>query len=109
MAGDVQAIACDLGLPADIRFSRLAVTPSQIDELRLPTAPAKPTDRRSFTGETVQCEAIPPDVLAAIIRTAIEERFDQNAYVKVLDAEREIQTRLSPRLAVLLDDIGDAP
>jgi hypothetical protein len=109
MAGDVQAIARDLGLSADIRFSRLAVIPTQIDELRLPTAPAKPTDRRSFTGETVECEAIPPDVLAAIIRTAIEQRFDHGVYAKVLDAEREIQVCLNPRLAALLDDIGGEP
>jgi hypothetical protein len=47
-------------------FTRLAVTPAQITELELSTAPAKEIDRRSFAGETTQVEAIPPDVLAAI-------------------------------------------
>jgi hypothetical protein len=69
----------------------------------------KPTDRRSFSGETVQCEAIPPDVLAAIIRDAIEQRLDQGAYEAVLEAEREIRESLAPRLAALLADLGGAP
>ena len=109
MAGDVSEIASDLGLDANIQFSRLAVVPAQITELRLPTAPPKPTDRRSFSGETVQCEAIPPDVLAAIIRDAIEQRLDQGAYEAVLEAEREIRESLAPRLAALLADLGGAP
>jgi hypothetical protein len=109
MAEDVRTIAHDLDLNADIRFSRLAVTPAQITRLRLPTAPAKPTDRRAFNGETVQCEAIPPDVLAGIVRHAIGRRLDQRAYAAVLDAEREIQARLTPRLAALLGDAGRGP
>jgi hypothetical protein len=109
MAEDVRSIVRDLELDADIRFSRLAVTPAQIAELLLPTAPAKPTDRRSFSGETVQCEAIPPDTLASIIAEAIERRIEPVAYAEVLDAEQEIQKRLSPRLSALLGDIGGAP
>ena len=46
---------------------------AELSALGLPhRALPKPTDRRAFTGETVQCEAIPPDVLAAIIQAAIE-------------------------------------
>jgi hypothetical protein len=74
LAEDVTALAKGLAEAPDdldIRFSRLAVTPGQITVLGLPTAPPKATDRRSFTGETVQAEAIPPDVLADIIRNAI--------------------------------------
>jgi hypothetical protein len=108
MAQDVQAIARDLGLRGQIEFSRLAVTPAQITELGLPTAPPKPTDRRAFNGETVQCEAIAPDVLVGIVREAIETRLDQRAYAAVLGAERVVQRRLTPRLVALLDDIGGA-
>ena len=57
---DVTAFANSNGGGHAIAFSRLAVTPDQIDAYSLPTAPAKPTDRRSFTGETVQAEALPP-------------------------------------------------
>jgi hypothetical protein len=109
MAEDVQAFANDLGLKSRIRFSRLAVTRAQIKELALPTAPPKTTDRRKFTGETTQCEAISPDVLATIIREAIEHRVDWHAYGKVLEAEKTIRTGLTPRLAGLLTDPGGAP
>ena len=46
MAEDVRAIAGDLGLDADIRFSRLAVTPAQIAEL-----PCRPRRRNRPTGD----------------------------------------------------------
>jgi hypothetical protein len=102
MQEDVCAIASDLGLDADIRFSRLAVTPAQIAELHLQTAPAKATDKRAFTGETVQCEAIPPNVLASIIRTAIESRLDRDVYGNVLAREKATQEALGEQLRPLL-------
>jgi hypothetical protein len=108
MAQDVRAIACDLAMSTEIRFSRLAVTVAQIADLGLPTAPPKPTDHRSFNGETVQCEAIPPDVLATIVGEAIEQRLDREAYRKVLDAELDVRRHLAPRLATLLDG-GNVP
>jgi hypothetical protein len=104
MEEDVQAIARDLGLDADIRFSRLAVVPAQIVSLGLQTAPAKPTDKRSFQGETVQCEAIPPDVLAAIVNGAIEDRLDHDAYELVLAKEEMTRGVLAAQLRPLLDD-----
>ena len=51
MAEDVEALISDLGLPGEARFIRLAVTPQQVAELELPTAPPKKNDRRSFDGE----------------------------------------------------------
>src|SRR5262245_45052967 len=57
---DVEAFTRELGGSAI--FTRLAVTPQQIGEYRLPTAPPKATDRRPFAGETCQAEALPPDV-----------------------------------------------
>jgi len=47
---DVEAFTRELGGRAS--FTRLAVTPGQIRDLRLPTAPPKSTDRRAFRGET---------------------------------------------------------
>jgi hypothetical protein len=104
MEEDVRAIAHDLGLDADIRFSRLAVVPAQIASLGLQTAPAKPTDKRSFQGETVQCEAIPPDALAAIVMGAIESRLDREAYGAVLAKEKEARRVLAVQLRSLQDD-----
>jgi hypothetical protein len=72
--------------------TRLAVTPEQIDNLDLPTAPSKPANRRSF--ETVQVEAIPPDVLAQIVTHEIRGRLDNAAYTRVLKREDHMRARL---------------
>ena len=88
-------------MDATVTFVRLAVTPAQVKKLGLPTAPAKSTDRRSFTGingdanATVQAEAIPPDELARIVRKAITERIDRRAYDAVLEAEQRAKASLA--------------
>jgi hypothetical protein len=93
---DVEAFARELGGHAT--FTRLAVTPAQITTYRLPTAPPKPTDRRAFRGPTCQAEALAPDVLADILRTAIEQRLDHRAYECVLRRERQVRRQLLARL-----------
>jgi len=90
---DVEAFTRELGGQAT--FTRLAVTPQQIGEHRLPTAP--PKDNRAFSGETCQAEALSPDVLANILRSAIEERVDQRVLDCVLQQERRIRRELSKR------------
>jgi hypothetical protein len=96
LAEDVEAFAVYYG--GEVRFTRLAVTPDQIETLGLPTAPAKPTDRRAFLGETCQCEAIAPDVLSEILRDAIEARTDRAALNLVLRRERAVRRELLRRL-----------
>lgn len=93
LAEDLQTMAHGLGgyIPT---FVRLAVTPDQMAEMNLPTAPAKKTDRRAFDGETTQAEAIPPDELTAILRNAIVTRQDPIARADVLDAEAAAQAEL---------------
>jgi hypothetical protein len=92
---DVEAFARELGGQAT--FTRLAVTPQQIRSYRLPTAPPKKDDKRAFSGMTCQAEALPPDVLANILRTAIEERVDQRVLDRVLRQERRIRRELIER------------
>jgi hypothetical protein len=75
------------------------VTPAQIEEYRLPTAPPKAGDKRAFSGQTCQVEALPPDVLATILRTAIEERVDRGVLDRVLQQEQRIRRELSERFA----------
>jgi hypothetical protein len=93
---DIAAFARDLG--GDVSFTRLAVTPQQIVTLALPTAPPKETDRRAFHGETCQAEAIAPDILAGIVRDAIESRIDPAVFQRVLKRERAVQRDLVKRL-----------
>lgn len=72
----------------DAEFVRLAVTPDHIDRYALPTAPPKETDRRNFTGETVQAEALPPDVLASILQDAIGGYLDMAVYRQAIETEQ---------------------
>jgi hypothetical protein len=79
LAEDIEAFSNDYG--GDVEFLRLAVTPEQAALYSLPSAPPKPTDRRSFEGnETWQAEALDPRMLAAIVSSAIEERIDRALY-----------------------------
>src|SRR5262245_40171934 len=84
---DVEAFARELG-------GAVAVTPEQIDRLRLPTAPPKATDNRAFYGATCQAEAIAPDDLATILREAIEARIDQRALSRVRRQEAKARREL---------------
>ncbi|WP_235829667.1 MBL fold metallo-hydrolase [Frigidibacter oleivorans] len=60
------------------QFERVALTAAQVRRFDLPTAPPKATDSRSkaWTGGTCQLEALPPDVIAQILRKAIEQHLD---------------------------------
>jgi hypothetical protein len=93
---DVEAFTRSLG--GEATFTRLAVTPTQIEALNLPTAPPKETDRRAFSGETCQAEAIAPDILAAILRVAIEQRIDRDIRQHVLRREKRERQKLINRL-----------
>jgi hypothetical protein len=71
------------------------VTPEQIAEHNLPTAPPKSTDRRAFHGQTCQAEALAPDVLAGILRQALEERIDRRMLDRVQRRERSVRRELA--------------
>jgi hypothetical protein len=105
---DVQALVRDLGTNTLVTFTRLAVTSTQKAELALPTAPPKETDRRRFDDtETVQAEALPPDILTQILRDALDSRINRTTLNAVLAREKHIRRRLSKRLEILLDEDWD--
>lgn len=93
---DVAAFVDELG--GEVSFTRLAVTTEQIARYRLPTAPRKPSDRRSFRGQTCQAEALAPDVLGNIVRRAIEARIDKSQLDRVLRQEKAGRKRLLKQL-----------
>lgn len=97
---DVRAFIGEFG--GDTEFIRLAVTPDHIARYDLPTAPPKATDRRAFSGETVQAEALPPDVLISILDEAIRENLDMAIYRQAVEIEREER-------AALLDWLNEKP
>jgi hypothetical protein len=84
-----------------INVTRLAVTPDQVAEMGLPTAPAKRTDNRAFEGLTTQAEAIPPKALRQIVRDAISDRIDWDIFNDVLAREEDIRASLSGKLELL--------
>jgi hypothetical protein len=93
-AADVWAFLAEYPLYSDgsredlsdlLDVKHVTVTEAQIDEYDLPTAPQKATDKRAgFMARTVQAEALPPDVLADVLRDAIEDELD----VPMLEAQR---------------------
>jgi hypothetical protein len=93
---DVEAFTRDLGGQAT--FTRLVVTPDQIRQYSLPTAPPKASDKRAFTGQTCQAEALSPDVLARIVRNAIESRININGLNHVKQRENQMQRQLLKQL-----------
>jgi len=97
LAEDVAAM-CQTLCGAEPAFTRLAVTREQAKRFDLPTAPPKPTDKRRFTGDTVQCEAIAPDVLSGILRDAITARRDYDAAADMLALEADFRDVLVAKL-----------
>jgi hypothetical protein len=90
---DVAAFAVAHG--AHTELVRVAVTREQVTEYQLPTAPAKATDHRSFPENgTTQAEALPPDILARLVRHAIEERRDRQVFEALLQREETERSRL---------------
>ena len=78
----------------DITFERIAVTESQINEWELPSRPTKKSDVRSktFTGESVELDAIPPDSLRGLVEDSITQHIDESSYLQLCEiesAERE--------------------
>lgn len=101
LADDVGAFARHYG--GSLQVQRIAVTPAQQAAYSLPTAPPKATDRRSFSSAfTVQAEALPPDVLAGIVRDAIESELDLDLLAQARERQAEIRVELVRRLGTLL-------
>jgi hypothetical protein len=82
---------------ADVTFERLAVTPEQVAALGLPTRPTKASDSRSrrFEGESVEVDAIEPQVLREMVGGAIERHVDPGEWRRIKAIEREEQAALA--------------
>jgi hypothetical protein len=92
------------GVPCTVE--RVAVTEDQIGAWHLPTRPTKTSDSRSktFAGESVELDAIPPRTLRQLVRDCIERHIDPD----VLERTRTIE-RLERRSLLDLAEAGWAP
>ncbi len=78
---DLQAKVTRFAPDAPVTFARLAVTEQQIIEYRLPTRLTKRTATRAagFHGESVEVDALPPNVLRGLVEQAITRHVDRHA------------------------------
>lgn len=99
-AEDVAMLVDDLGGFALPTFERVAVRPEHVDEYELETAPAKAHDKRGAWqgGGTVQAEALAPDLLAGLVRAAVERYVERETFEAVLDVERDERAALVEQL-----------
>jgi hypothetical protein len=76
---------------AEIYFERVAVTPEQIRQWGLPTRPTKKTDTRSksFSGESVEVDAIPASTLRALVDGCISQHVDEHLLDKCIEIEMQ--------------------
>ena len=89
----------ELAPDAEIHFERLAVTPQQIREWRLPTRPTKKTDTRSkgFGNISVELDAIEPNQLRQLVQDAIEQHLPPEKF-EVLKAAEESERQIISKL-----------
>lgn len=80
-----------------VEFERVALIRDQVQTFGLPTAPAKASDSRSknWAGGTCQLEALPPDVIADILKGAIERRVDWDQIAEDQQAEEYDRVMIS--------------
>lgn len=93
-------------------FERVAVNPDQIAEMNLPTRPTKKSDSRAagFAGDSVELDAIEPDVLRQMVNDSIERYVDHRQLAVIREAEtseRELFKRLAGCDPDELDDFDD--
>lgn len=86
---------------AEVSFTRIAVTAEQIEELGLPTRPTKRTDTRarSFSGGSVEVDAIPPSTLRTLVAEAIEQHLDSQVLRTTRMVEQSERAWLSDLVA----------
>jgi hypothetical protein len=75
----------------DFCFERIAVTPKQIEDWRLPTRPTKRegnTHAKNFDGDSVELDAIPIPRLHHLLRDCIEQHIDQHQLKVLRTAEK---------------------
>lgn len=84
----------------EIHFDRVAVTPEQIETLQLPTRPTKRSDSRakSFSGESVEVDAIEPAALRQIVDGVIDRHVDHGELL-ILEAAEQSERAILERLA----------
>lgn len=91
----------------DFEFERIAVNLEQIRQYNLPTRPTKKSDSRSKKwkgGDSVELDALHPEVLRSLIREKIEYHIDPDLLAKTATTERLERETLDNMKKALLRD-----
>jgi hypothetical protein len=78
---------------ADATVQRIALNPDLIHAYALPTRPGKLTDSRQagfaarFGGASVELDALPPDLLTALVERSIASEIDREAWQRIAETE----------------------
>ena len=90
-ARDIQAKLTEYAPAGSFSFEQVAITPEQIVRYGLPTRPTKQTDSRAkgFGEESVDLDALPPDVLRGLVRECIEQHLPSGWLDKITTVEAE--------------------
>lgn len=108
MSRDIQD-RIELFTRRELKFERLALNMSQVEQYEPPPNPAKITDSRAntyiaeFGGESWELDALEPSVLTALVRDAITGVVDQG----IMDIANEQQERHRETLALVADHFQD--
>ena len=83
-----------------LEFEIVAVTPEQMQELALPTRPTKRSDTRSgaFGEESVELDAIEPDVLRQMVNDNLSREFPERAREENERLQEEAREEIRRRL-----------
>jgi hypothetical protein len=96
----------------DVEVNRLALNFDQIQTYKPPPNPAKISDSRAkvyikrFGSESWELDALPPDVLAALVREQIENLLDANLWQEAVEKEAE-QRVILKSISDRFDDVSD--
>jgi hypothetical protein len=93
-----------------IAFTRVAVNPDQITSMQLPTRPTKRTDSRAktWTGDSVGLDAIPPNVLRNLVQDVIQSHLPADHLAHIARVERIEQQTLATIITNWTADPGAA-
>jgi hypothetical protein len=94
MVRDLEKRLVEFGVQ-NLTFTKLALTMEQVRKYKLPPNPAKTTDARFETyvaehgNKSWEVEALPPKVLAKIVRDALEKTVDRKLMSAVVEEEKK--------------------
>lgn len=84
----------------NVRVEKIALTEEQIEQYRPPPNPAKMSDSRApafvarYGASSYEVDALPPNVLAQIVRDALDSVIDREKMDAVIEREEEGKTKL---------------